>query len=75
MELHLVAFIGWLAVSREVERQKIGTSSIKQYLSAIRQMKMLVTGMVVPPYPFLSHRLANKMTMIKISRSRYNIHR
>lgn len=49
-EGNILVFIGWLAVLLERDRHQVGASAIKQYLRAIRQMQMLVTGVVVTPY-------------------------
>ena len=49
----LVAFIGWLKMSRERGTRQVGASSIPQYLSAVRRMHELYTGRAVPVFPFL----------------------
>jgi len=56
-EAHLVAFVGWLAVERERGRRSVGSSSIPQYISAVRQMQLLLTGTPVPSYPMMVHVL------------------
>lgn len=49
----LVAFIGWLKMSRERGTRQVGAASIPQYVSAVRRMHELYTGRAVPAYPFL----------------------
>lgn len=56
-EGHFIAFIGWMANERRERRRKISSSSIPQYLSAVRQMKVMLTGLSVPEYPLLPHVL------------------
>lgn len=51
----LVAFIGWLRLERDRNGRKAGAASLPQYLSAVRQMQLVLTGEQVPPYPFLNH--------------------
>lgn len=52
-EAHFVAFIGWLASERLAGCRGVGSSSIPQYLSAVRQMQVVVLGTPVPSYPFV----------------------
>lgn len=52
-EGNLVAFIGWLKLSRERGTRQVGVTSIPQYVSAVRRMHELYTGRAVPSYPFL----------------------
>lgn len=54
-EAHFVAFIGWLASEREARRRQVGSSSLAQYFSAVRQMQVILTGVPVPTYPFVAH--------------------
>lgn len=49
----LLAFIGWLKMSKERGTRSVGSSSIPQYLSAVRRMHELYTGRPVPTYPFV----------------------
>ena len=52
-EAHLLAFIGWLKSSREAGTRRVGSSSIPQYLSAVRTMHQLFIGTPVPRYQFV----------------------
>lgn len=52
-EGHLVAFIGWLKLSRERGTRGVGVNSLPQYLSAVRRMHELYVGRAVPHYPFV----------------------
>ena len=56
-EAHLLSFVGWLGAEREAGRRSVGSASIPQYLSAVRQMQLLLTGTPVPPYPMMVHVL------------------
>lgn len=56
-EAHFVAFIGWLAAERTAGRRRVSGNSIPQYLSAVRQMHLLVVGTPVPSFPFVWHVL------------------
>lgn len=49
----LVAFIGWLKMSRERDTRQVGATSIPQYISAVRRMHDLYTGRPLPSFPFL----------------------
>lgn len=52
-EGHFVAFIGWLKLSRERGTRSVGSSSLPQYLSAVRRMHELYVGRPVENFPFV----------------------
>lgn len=52
-EAHMVAFIGWLKLSRERGERCVSSRSIPQYLSAVRRMHLTLTGIAVPAFPYL----------------------
>lgn len=54
---HIIALIGWLRLERERDTRSARHASFTQYLSAVRQMKLVLTGTPIPPYPFFSHVL------------------
>ena len=56
-EAHLLAFIGWIATERESNRRKISSTSLPQYLSAVRQMHLMSVGTAVPEYPLVQQVL------------------
>ena len=56
-DAHFLSFVGWLGVEREAGRRSVGSASIPQYLSAVRQMQLLLTGVPVTPYPMMVHVL------------------
>ena len=47
---HLIGFIGWLAQEREANRRRVGSTSLPQYISAMRQMQQVSMGVPVPNY-------------------------
>ena len=56
-EAHIIAFIGWLKIARDRGERTVGSTSIPQYLSAVRQMQLVLTGEAVPSFPFVGHVL------------------
>ena len=54
---NFIAYIGWLANEREAGRRNVSSSSIPQYPSAVRYMRINLTSDPVPDYPFLSNVL------------------
>lgn len=56
-EAHFVAFIGWLTLERGRGGHQICSSSVPQYMSAVRQMQLTLTGVSVQSYPFVQHVL------------------
>lgn len=56
-EGHILSFIGWLALARQEKRRSISSRSVPQYLSAVRQMQLVLTGVPVPAFPLLPHVL------------------
>ena len=49
-EAHLIGFIEWLAQEREANRRRVGSTSLPQYISAMRQMQQVLMGVPVPNY-------------------------
>lgn len=56
-EAHFISFVGWIASEREAGRRRISAVSIPQYLSAVRQMQLVLHGTAVPAFPFVWHVL------------------
>lgn len=53
-EGNIVEFIGWLCMEREQGRRNVGSTSIPQYLTAVRQIHDMFTGTDVPAYLFVA---------------------
>ena len=51
-ERHLIAFLGWIRSQRKLGKRNISSTSVPQYLSAVRQMHTLITGESLPSFPF-----------------------
>ena len=49
-EGHLIGFIGWLEHDREANRRTVGSTSLPQYISAVRQMQQVSMGVPLPNY-------------------------
>ena len=43
-EAHFVSFLGWLMLERQRGGRQIGSTSVPQYMSAVRQMQLTLTG-------------------------------
>lgn len=56
-EGHILSFIGWIAIARQEKRRSISSRSVPQYISAVRQMQVVLTGVPVPTFPLLPHVL------------------
>ena len=53
-DAHRVSFMGWLAAEREAGRRAVSSTSIPQYLSAVRQMQRHALGVAVPDFPLVT---------------------
>jgi hypothetical protein len=56
-EAKLLGYIGWLTSERECGRRRVSSSSLPQYMSAVRSMHLMLVGTPVPPCPLLAHTL------------------
>jgi hypothetical protein len=56
-EAKLLGYIGCLTRERECGRLLVYSSSLSQYVSAVRSKHLMLIGTPVPPYPLLPHVL------------------
>lgn len=49
----MVAFIGWMKTLKELEARRVGSKSILQYLGAVRQSYLYLTGSPAPSFLYL----------------------
>lgn len=52
-EAHVLASIGWVSKEREADRRRISSTSLAQYISAVRQMHLMSVGTPIPEYPLI----------------------
>lgn len=65
-EAPFVVFFGWLMLKQQRDGHQITSVSIPQYLSAVRQMQLTLTGREVPSYPFIKHVIRANKNMERI---------